>query len=68
MRKTYKRQGGTKEMTSTSRTNKFDVLNMSEHGLEVEEVNAVDVVQEIVDITVESGADKGHEDGEADGS
>ena len=30
---------------------KFDALNLTERGLEVEEVNEVDVVQEIVDIT-----------------
>ena len=37
------------------RSNKFDVLNLTEGGLEVEEVNAVDVVQEVVEITVDPG-------------
>ena len=37
--------------------NKIDVLNLTER-LEVEEVNAVDVVQEIVEITLDSGAAK----------
>ena len=35
-----------------------DVWSLSEGGLEVEEVNAVDAVQEIVDITVDAGASK----------
>ena len=39
-----------------SRSIKFDVLNVSERELEVEEVNAVDVVQENLEITVDSGA------------
>ena len=34
-------------------------LKLTESGLEVEEVNVVAVVQEIVEITVESGAAKG---------
>ena len=38
-------------MASACRSNKFDVVNLTERGLEVEEVNAVDVVQEIVEIT-----------------
>ena len=38
--------------------NKIDVLNLTERGLEVEEVNAVAVVQEIVEITLDSGAAK----------
>ena len=45
-------------MTSASRSIKFDVLKMTERGLEVEEVNAVDAVQEIVEITIDSGAAK----------
>ena len=45
----------TVDMTSASRSNKFDVLNFTQRGLEVEE-NAVDVVQEIVEIIVDSGA------------
>ena len=43
---------------SASRSIKFDVLNMMERGLGVEEVNAVDAVQEIVEITIDSGAAK----------
>ena len=33
-----------RKLTSASRCNKRDVLNLTERGLEVEEVNAVDVV------------------------
>ena len=42
-------------MTSASRSNKFDVLNVTERGLKLEDVNAVGVVKEIVEITVDSG-------------
>ena len=42
--------------TTAIRSNKFDVLNITANGLEVEDVNTVDVVQEIVEITVDSGA------------
>ena len=45
-------------LPSASRNNKFDVLNMTERGLEVEEVNAIDVAQKIVEITIDSGAAK----------
>ena len=45
-------------MTSASRSNKFVVLEMTERELAVEEVNAVDVVKEVVEITVCSGAAK----------
>ena len=45
-------------MTSASRRNKFDVLNLTDHGVEVEEMNAVDLVQEIVEITVDLGSVK----------
>ena len=45
--------GATVEMTTASRSNKFDVLSLTERGLGVEEVNAVDVVQEIVEIIVD---------------
>ena len=69
-------------MTNASRSNKFNVLNMPERGLEFEDVNAVDVAQEIVEITVDLGScqermadpregcceDKCDEDGEAGGS
>ena len=48
-RKTY-------ETTSASRSKKSDVLEVIESGLEVEEVRAVDVVQEVLEITVDSGA------------
>ena len=44
--------------TTANRSNKFDVLNPTGSGVEVEEVNAVDVVQEIVATTVDSGAAK----------
>ena len=54
-RKTCKQRD---EMTSASRSNKFDVLNFTELPLEVEDVKAVDVVQEIVEITVDSGTAK----------
>ena len=57
-RKTCKRQEKSDELTSVNRSNKFDVLNLAERGLEVEEVKAVDVVQEIVKIIVNSGAAK----------
>ena len=50
--------GETDEMTSASRSNKFDVLDMTERGLEVEELNAVYVVREIVETNVDSGAAK----------
>ena len=33
--KTCKRQEKTDEMTSASRRNKFDVLNLTDHGVEV---------------------------------
>ena len=46
----------TDEMTSASRSYKLDVVKLTERGLVVEEVNAVDVVQEIVEITVGSGS------------
>ena len=36
----------------------FGVLNLTERGLEAEEVNAVDVVQEIVEISVDVAAAK----------
>ena len=45
-------------LPSASRSNKVDVLNLTERGLEVEEVNAIDVAQKIVEITVDSGAAK----------
>ena len=45
-------------LPSASRNNKVDVLNMTERGLEVEEVNAIDVAQKIVEITIDSGAAK----------
>ena len=48
---------GPKRKTS-SRSTKFDILNVMERGLGVEEVNAVDAVQEIVEITIDSGAAK----------
>ena len=54
-RKTFKRLENATEMTSASRCNKYDVLNLTERGLEVEEVNAVDVVYEIVEMNVGSG-------------
>ena len=57
-RKTFKRLENATEMTSASRFNKYDVLNLTERGLEVEEVNAVDVVYEIVQINVGSGLAK----------
>ena len=50
--------GKTNERTRASRSNNFDVLNFTERGLEVEEVNAVDVVQQIVEITVGGRAAK----------
>ena len=43
-RKTCKRQVKTDEMTSASRSDKFDSLHLTERGLEVEMVNAVDAV------------------------
>ena len=43
-------------MTSASRSNQFDVLELIESELEVDEMNAVDVVQEVVEITVDLGA------------
>ena len=61
------------------RSNRFDILNVTESGQEFEEVNAVDVVQEIVEIIVDAGAtknvwpiegryeDKGDHDGEVGG-
>ena len=58
-RRTCKRQEKVYETTSASQRNKFDVLRSIESGSEDEEVNAVDVVQEIVEITVDSGAAKG---------
>ena len=57
-----------------------DVLNVAESGQEFEALNAVDVVQEIVEITVDAGAaknvwpiegryeDKGDQDGEVGGN
>ena len=45
-------------MTSASRSNKFDVLNLAASGLEVEEVTAVGVVQGIVGIIVGLGVTK----------
>ena len=56
-RKTRKRLEKTDEMTSANWSNKFDVLKLTDSELE-EEVNAVNVVQEIVWITVDSGAAK----------
>ena len=47
-------------MTSASRSKKFDVLELIESELEVEEVSAVDVVQEVVEITADSGAARKH--------
>ena len=47
-RKTCKRLEMTDGTTNATRSKKFDVLKLTESGLEVEEVNAVDVVQEIV--------------------
>ena len=44
-------------MTRASRCNNFDVLELIESELEVEEVHAVDV-QEVGEITVDSGAAK----------
>ena len=40
----------TVKMTTASRSNKCDVLNLTERRFEVEEVNAADVVQEIVEL------------------
>ena len=57
-RKTRKRLEKTDGTTNVNRSNKFDVLNQTESGLEFEEVNAVDVVQEILEITVDSIAAK----------
>ena len=45
----------TSEITTTSRNTKFDVLEPIEGELEIEEVNAVDVVQESVEVTVALG-------------
>ena len=45
-------------MTSASRGNKFGFLNLTERGLKVEEVNAVDVVHEVLEIAVDSGVAK----------
>ena len=59
-RKTRTRHDNTDEMTSTSRSNNFGVLNFIERGLK-DEVNAVDVMQEIVEITVHRGC--GHTSG-----
>ena len=56
-RKTCK-SGEDRWTTNVNRSNKFDVLNQTESGLEFEEVNAVDVVQEILEITVDSIAAK----------
>ena len=56
--KTRKRLEKTDGTTNVNRSNKFDVLNQTESGLEFEEVNAVDVVQEILEITVDSIAAK----------
>ena len=44
-RETCKRQKKTDEMTCARRSNKFDFLKLTERGQEVEEVNAVDVLQ-----------------------
>ena len=55
-RQTCKRLEKTDEMTNANRSNNFDALNLTESGLEVEAVNAVYVVQEIAEITVDSGA------------
>ena len=57
-RMTCKRLEKTDGTTNANRSNKFDVLNLTESRLEVEEVKAVDVVQEIVEITVDSGVAK----------
>ena len=46
----------TSEVTNTGRSDNFDVLKLTESDLEVEWVNEVDGVQEIVEITVDSGA------------
>ena len=53
--KLLEKTDGTTEM---DRRNKFDVLNLTESRQELEKVNAVDMVQEIVEITVDSGAAK----------
>ena len=52
-RKTRQHLERTDGPTSASWSNRFDVLKRTEGELEVEEVNAVDVVQEIVEITLE---------------
>ena len=70
------------QMTSASRSNKFDVLILIESGPEVEEVNAFDLVQKGRGVRCRFGSckervtdpkegfyeDKGDEDGEARGS
>ena len=55
-RQTCKRLETTDGTTNASRSNNFGVVNLTDSGLDVEKVNAVDVVQEIVEITVDSGA------------
>ena len=55
-RKTCKRLENTDETTSSSRSNKCDVLEQIDSDLEVKEVNLVDLVQEVAEITVDSGA------------
>ena len=55
-RRTYKRVENTYGTLNVHRSNKFDVLNLAERGLKVVEVNAVGVVQEIVEIDVDSAA------------
>ena len=57
-RKTCKREERTDGTTDVTRSNKFDVLNLTESGLKVDEVNAVDELQEVVEITDDTGAAK----------
>ena len=51
-RKTCERLEKTDGTTNANRSRKFEVLSLTEGGLEVEEVSAVDEVQQIVEITV----------------
>ena len=51
-------QNGTSVAMNAGRSNRFDVLVCAEDVMEIEQVNEVDVVQEIVEVTVVSGAAK----------
>ena len=54
-RKTCKLLGKTDGTPNANRSNEFDVLNLTENGLEVDELSAVDV-PEILEITADAGA------------